>query len=156
MIASGASLTLFRPDIAIDAMGRVLVLKQVDWNALTEIAEEITSLPKPKARPYHPSAWEMNQDVFCVPAQDIYVFKSNVSSVVRVRGWRGERSQLSYPVGNITNLPDSLHSLLIYSREVWRNYIAYREGANKVILDEVRRMFPVEPIHDEHSLDDLD
>ncbi|KAG8692604.1 hypothetical protein FRC11_003489, partial [Ceratobasidium sp. 423] len=44
----GVSLALFKPNIAIDDMGWVLVLKRVDWNALTEITKATTRLPRAK------------------------------------------------------------------------------------------------------------
>ncbi|CAE7186285.1 unnamed protein product [Rhizoctonia solani] len=48
MAMRGSSVTfgLFKPNIAIDAAGRVLALKQVDWNALADIVNQTAELPK--------------------------------------------------------------------------------------------------------------
>ena len=42
----GFSVALFKPNVAIDAMGRVLIVAQEDFTALEELARSVSSLPE--------------------------------------------------------------------------------------------------------------
>jgi hypothetical protein len=46
MAVTGFSVALFKPNVAVDAMGRVLVLTESDWNALADLASQTTNLPE--------------------------------------------------------------------------------------------------------------
>ncbi|CAE6435737.1 unnamed protein product [Rhizoctonia solani] len=149
MVTQGPAIALFRPNIAVDVRGRVLILKQVDWDAITEIAGATTNLPRARMR----NTWSMNPGYFCIPYQIIHIPTLDGNRVINIEGWVGESSELSIPVGNITHLPDSLQLLLKYSSEAWANF--YGGERNKVVLADTKKMLRYES-EDDGSLDDLD
>ncbi|KAH7338108.1 hypothetical protein B0J17DRAFT_660828 [Rhizoctonia solani] len=150
LAVQGPSLALFRPNIAVDAMGRVLMLKQVDWDTLAEAAGVLTNLP----RAGRDNMWRIKSDFFCIPFLSIYVPTPDENRVINVEGWLGEASELSMPVGNITHLPDSLQLLLNYSNEVWAHFYYY--GGNKAVLADTKKMLRYESTDEKYSLGDLD
>lgn len=43
---TGFSVAFFKPNVAIDAMGRVLVVPQDDFDALANLAQQVSGLPE--------------------------------------------------------------------------------------------------------------
>ncbi|ELU36079.1 hypothetical protein AG1IA_09891 [Rhizoctonia solani AG-1 IA] len=150
------TLTLFRPNIAVDRTGHVMILKTVDWDALTGVAQEITRLPKSMNDSYH--TWSLKDEYSCAPSHSIYVSSPNGTHVVDMHGRVKEGSELSYPIRNFTHLPDSLRSFYTHSSEVWPDSIPYQYGPikNEAVLAQISRVIELEVRGAKYLLDELD
>ncbi|ELU35787.1 hypothetical protein AG1IA_10183 [Rhizoctonia solani AG-1 IA] len=128
-----------------------MILKMVDWNALAGAAQKITRLPKSRT-------WSLKEKYSCAPSHGIYVSSPNGIHIISVYGRVKEGSELSYPIGNFTHLPDSLCSFYMYSSEVWPNSSPYKYAPtkNEAVLAEISRVIELKVRGAKYSLDELD
>ncbi|KAG8714070.1 hypothetical protein FRC09_018029 [Ceratobasidium sp. 395] len=95
----GFSVALFKPNVAVDAMGRVWTLNEQDFSALTSLASEV------------------KHDRTDYPIDQLYVSTSKGLHAIGVYGHDGQTTTLKPPVGEITNLPAPLNSLVTLAKE---------------------------------------
>lgn len=114
----GFTLALFTPNIAVDAMGRALVLGADDFAGLNALAKETLDLPETGS---FRNTWRVKQMRTSQPIDRLFVSTSgNALREVSVRGYDKEKRDLSVPVTEHTQLPDTLwelFGLIVESRE---------------------------------------
>jgi len=110
----GFSVALFRPNVAVDAMGRVFVLTEEDFSALASLATETTSLPDTGA---FRNQWRIKHDRTDYPIDQLYIATDNGLHTIGVYGHDGETTALKTPVGDILNLPTPLNSIITLAKE---------------------------------------
>ncbi|KDN36959.1 hypothetical protein RSAG8_10493, partial [Rhizoctonia solani AG-8 WAC10335] len=110
----GFSVALFKPNVAIDAMGRVWVLDDKDFDALTKLATLTIDLPDTGA---FRNQWRVAHDRTDYPIDQLYVATSSGLHTIGVYGHDGQTTSLKPPVGEITDLPTSLNSLVTLAKE---------------------------------------
>ena len=116
----GFTMALFQPDIAVDARGRVLQLKQEDFSTLASLAEEAARLPETGS---FMNAWRVAHDR---TSQKIDRLVSRAPSgelrQVSVQGWHAEKKKLQTAVGEYEELPHVLQELFGYIQEGRTDY----------------------------------
>lgn len=128
------TLALFKPDIAIDAMGNILVLKSEDFARLTGLANKTPDLPETGT---FRNTWVVDQpttsqtiDRLLVPAGD------SDYKQISVQGYAANKKQLKQPVGDVAELPDVLHELfglISYSRAGYNKGSRNEDTLSKVL-----------------------
>lgn len=113
----GLTVALFKPNLAIDAVGRVFTLSEPDWSALANLAAQAAALPK--ANPN--GLWEIRDYVSCLPMDHIYIATPSGLQVVSVLGYHPRKTLLFPNVGGFTRLPEPLQMLIGYGREGWED-----------------------------------
>ncbi|EUC60262.1 transmembrane protein, putative [Rhizoctonia solani AG-3 Rhs1AP] len=110
----GFSVALFKPNVAVDAMGRVWVLNDKDFGALSKLATLTAELPTTGA---FRNQWRVAHDRTDYPIDQLYVTTSSGLQTVGVYGHDGQTTTLKPPVGEITDLPTCLNSLVALAKE---------------------------------------
>ncbi|CAE6347365.1 unnamed protein product [Rhizoctonia solani] len=110
----GFSVALFKPNVAVDAMGRVLVLNDRDFDALTKLATLTRELPDTGA---FRNQWRVKHDRTDYSIDQLYVSIPSGLRTIGVYGHDGETTTLNPPVGEITDLPTTLNSLVTLAKE---------------------------------------
>ncbi|CUA68889.1 hypothetical protein RSOLAG22IIIB_13842 [Rhizoctonia solani] len=110
----GFSVALFKPNVAVDAMGRVWVLDEKDFDALSKLATLTAQLPDTGA---FRNQWRVAHDRTDYPIDQLYVATSSGLHTIGVYGHDGQTTTLKPPVGDITDLPTSLNSLVTLAKE---------------------------------------
>ncbi|KAI0709383.1 hypothetical protein C8Q76DRAFT_786155 [Earliella scabrosa] len=135
----GFTLAVFRPDIAVDARGRVLQLQPQDFSSLTSLAEETTRLPETGS---FMNAWRVDHPVTSRPIDQLfYKTESGEYKQTSVQGWSPDRKQLKSPVGDYQELPPLLQELFGYVQEARTDYERGREE-NPALLEKVKELVP--------------
>ncbi|KAF8606964.1 hypothetical protein BDV93DRAFT_436736 [Ceratobasidium sp. AG-I] len=111
---NGFSVALFKPNVAIDAMGRVLVVAKEDFTALEELARSVSSLPDTGA---FRNQWRIRHDRTDYPIDQVWVNTANGLKTVGVYGHDGETTELKTPVNGITQIPSVLNDFVAYAKE---------------------------------------
>ncbi|KAG8718142.1 hypothetical protein FRC08_005852 [Ceratobasidium sp. 394] len=111
---SGFSVALFKPNVAIDAMGRVYVLNDDDFSALVSLASEAAELPNTGG---FRNQWRVKHDRTGYPIDQLYVATSKGLHTIGVYGHDGQTTTLEPPVHDITNLPAQLNSIITLAKE---------------------------------------
>ncbi|KIP09503.1 hypothetical protein PHLGIDRAFT_18604 [Phlebiopsis gigantea 11061_1 CR5-6] len=126
---NGFTLALFSPDIAVDAMGRVSVLSADDFAGLNVLARGTINLPDTGS---FRNTWRVKQTRTSQPIERLLVPTSDSAlREVSVQGYDKEKRDLSAPVTEYTQLPDTLwelFGLIAESRE------GYERGQEDVKL----------------------
>ncbi|KDQ49493.1 hypothetical protein JAAARDRAFT_42802 [Jaapia argillacea MUCL 33604] len=106
----GFTLALFEPDIAVDAMGRVLILRPTDFSGLSALARLCTSLPDTG---FFRNTWRVNQPTTSQPTDRILVLgEDGVLEEIGVQGYvKGGTRVLMTRVGGFDELPVELAEL---------------------------------------------
>lgn len=142
-------MAFFKPDVAIDAMGKVLKVKENDFSTLTALAKKNTNLPVSdifgnlwRWAPYDNFSYATNLTLlFSVkqPVTDLAIDRLSVVSsspddqyLISVYGHDGKTKELEEPVGSYTELPDDLNKTLTLGKEARDGYIRGEE--NKVVV----------------------
>ncbi|KAG8771796.1 hypothetical protein FRC12_003403 [Ceratobasidium sp. 428] len=112
----GFSVALFKPNVAVDAMGRVWTLNEQDFSALASLASDRTALYL-SPTPSNIRAPRVKHDRTDYPIDQLYVSTSKGLHAIGVYGHDGETTTLKPPVGEITNLPAPLNSLVTLAKE---------------------------------------
>ncbi|KAB5590691.1 hypothetical protein CTheo_5862 [Ceratobasidium theobromae] len=111
----GFSVAFFKPNVAVDAMGRVLVVPESDWTAIVNLATQTLSLPTTGE---WMNQWRVKHDRTCYPIDQLCVAKPDGRlHVISVYGHDGQTTQLQPPVHGRNNLPDSINTLISYAKE---------------------------------------
>ena len=110
----GFSVALFKPNVAIDAMGRVFVLSEDDWSALANLASQTNSLPDTGS---FRNQWRVKHDRTDYPIDYLHVSTGSDLHMIGVYGHDGQTTTLKPPVGDITDLPEPLNKLVTYAKE---------------------------------------
>ncbi|KAH9857024.1 hypothetical protein C2E23DRAFT_370503 [Lenzites betulinus] len=111
----GFTAALFRPDVAVDARGRVLQLESADFAALAGLAEQATHLPDTGS---FMNAWRVAHDRTSQPIDRLFVHTSEGGiKETSVQGWDPEKKQLKQAVAEHQELPAVLHELFGYLKE---------------------------------------
>ncbi|CAE6537661.1 unnamed protein product [Rhizoctonia solani] len=122
----GFSVALFKPNVAVDAMGRVWALTDKDFDALTKLATLTTDLPDTGA---FRNQWRVKHDRTDYPIDQLYIATSSGLHTIGVYGHDGETTTLKPPVGDITDLPTSLNSLVTLAKEGREGFQRGQENA---------------------------
>ena len=121
----GESLTaaLFSPNIAVDAMGRVLVVQQSDFSGLAALAKQVLDLPNTGN---FQNQWRVYRRATCRPIEKSFVTDGDGDLVqTGVYGFVGDGPRvLSAPVGEYTELPQVLSDLFSLALEAREGYVA--------------------------------
>ncbi|KAG8738129.1 hypothetical protein FRC10_007251 [Ceratobasidium sp. 414] len=129
----GFTVLFLKPNVAIDAMGRVLEVKSRDFSVLTTLAAETTSLPDTGA---FGNMWSVKQGHSDWPIDQLYVATSSEMYAVSVYGHDGVTTALDPPVGNITDLPPSLNKMFTMAKEARSGYVS--GGADVAMISKAR------------------
>ncbi|KAF7795805.1 hypothetical protein EIP86_006972 [Pleurotus ostreatoroseus] len=111
----------FAPNIAVDAVGAVLVLADADFAALAALAKACLDLPVPPIM----GQWRVHHGVTCQPFDYLWIPDRDSSELKRITVYGYYRTPkstnnnyvLEKPVGDITSLPDALVDILGLSYE---------------------------------------
>lgn len=127
------TLAVFKPDVAVDAMGNVLILKSKDFSRFTELAIQTIDLPQTGT---FRNTWAINQPTTSQPIDRLLVPAGDSDyKQISVQGYGTDKKQLKEPVGDITELPDVLYEifgLISHSRD------GYNKGSrNQDVLSKV-------------------
>ncbi|VDB87099.1 unnamed protein product [Peniophora sp. CBMAI 1063] len=110
----GFSLALLAPDVAVDALGRVLTVPSDDFAALQALASNVADTNKVPDTGSFGNQWRIKQRRTDWPIDSFRVARGpdEAPREVGVYGFDGEQRELNAPVGDITELPNDLHELL--------------------------------------------
>ncbi|QRV77940.1 hypothetical protein RhiJN_05955 [Ceratobasidium sp. AG-Ba] len=136
----GFTVAFFKPDVAIDAMGKVLKVKADDFSALVDKAYETVGLPQSDL---FGNLWSVKQPVSDLAIDRLLTAGSSSSidqqHIISVYGHDGVTRELEEPVGGYTELPESLNDILTLGKEAREDYIfgeedtAVVDAANAVL-----------------------
>ncbi|GJE87188.1 hypothetical protein PsYK624_032710 [Phanerochaete sordida] len=105
----GFTLALFTPNIAVDSMGRVLVLGQETFDGVASLAKQTLELPETGT---FRNTWRIKQPRTSQPIERLLVPSSSGElRQICVQGYEKDKRELSAPVGDITELPEVLWEL---------------------------------------------
>ncbi|KAI0831456.1 hypothetical protein BC628DRAFT_1486749 [Trametes gibbosa] len=127
----GFTAALFRPDVAVDARGRVLQLQSADFAALATLAEQTARLPETGS---FMNAWRVAHDRTSQPIDRLFVPASDGDiKETSVQGWDPDKKQLKEAVAQYQELPPVLHELFGYLKEGREDYQRGREEDRDLI-----------------------
>ena len=116
----GFTLALFTPDIAVDARGKVLVLRTDDFKGLRDLADRAKDVPQTGS---FRSTWQISHtpERTSQPIDRIITSRPGSSDVLEpasVQGWDASLTELKLkqPVGEYTHLPEVLAQLVELGR----------------------------------------
>ncbi|KAI0780788.1 hypothetical protein BD413DRAFT_608032 [Trametes elegans] len=128
----GFTLALFRPNLAVDASGRLLQLQDTDFRGLSELAEKTTSLPDTGS---FLNTWKIAHDRTDQKIDRLVVPTGGGQKVTSVQGWSADKTKLATPVAEYDQLPPVLQELFEYIHEARANY---QPPANKDFIEKVK------------------
>lgn len=133
----GFTMALFRPDVAVDARGRVLKVKPDDFSALTTLADEATRLPDTGS---FMNAWRVAHDRTEQKIDRLFAKTSSGElKETSVQGWHAEKKQLKSAVGDYQELPPVLHELFGHIQE-GRNDYTHGRVENPDIIAQIKAL----------------
>ncbi|KAI8998508.1 hypothetical protein BD414DRAFT_575029 [Trametes punicea] len=117
----GFIMALFRPDVAVDARGRILQVQPDDFAALADLAEQVTRLPETGS---FMNAWRVAHERTEQKIDRLFVPTSDGGKIKQtsVQGWHPEIKQLQTPVAHYSELPPVLHELFSCIQEGRTDY----------------------------------
>ncbi|KAL0570936.1 hypothetical protein V5O48_011020 [Marasmius crinis-equi] len=122
VIPEGFSLAVFKHDdsnqnVAIDALGRVLLLSESDYAGLSTLAQKIT-IDLPDTGNFR-NTWVVKQDRTSQPIDRLLVKGAEDGKLKQtsVQGWSESTRELKAPVGEYTELPETLSEFVGLVRE---------------------------------------
>ncbi|KAH8106729.1 hypothetical protein BXZ70DRAFT_1074520 [Cristinia sonorae] len=146
---SGFTLALFKPNIAVDARGRVLLLtRPSDFEGLSSLASHTVEGGKVPETGMYLNAWRVKQMRTEQPFERLYVpvpeegLKKKKVKVTSVQGFDGKQRELREPVEGLTELPDVLWDLTGLVLEARSGFVKGEEDEHVIakvlaLLDEV-------------------
>ena len=137
----GFTLALFSPNIAVDARGKVIIIDFDRWDAFVDLARQTVSLPKTGK---FWNTWKVKQERTSQPIDRILVASAGSGELVEtsVQGWEKGKTELSEPVGDITQLPKVLDEFVELEREGRDGYVKGEE--DKEIIRKVKAVIGAE------------
>ncbi|CDO72853.1 hypothetical protein BN946_scf185002.g38 [Trametes cinnabarina] len=138
----GFTVALFRPDVAVDARGRILQVQPDDFAALADLAEQVNRLPETGS---FMTAWRVAHDRTDQPIDRLFVPVPGGKEIKQtsVQGWHPEKKKLKTPVADYTELPAVLHKLLGDIKEARTDYQRGQEE-NKDLIDQIKALVQFE------------
>jgi len=131
----GYTLAFFTPNIAVDAMGRVLVVPADHFAGITLLAKQTLELPSTNS---FRNSWRIDQqrteqpiERLLVPTKEGQNFKQT-----GVQGFEKGKKMLKEKVGDLTELPDVLYELFGLVAEAREGYV--RGGEDTETISEVK------------------
>ncbi|KAI0647190.1 hypothetical protein C8Q79DRAFT_958099 [Trametes meyenii] len=131
----GFTAALFRPDVAVDARGRVLQVKSDDFAALTGLAGQVGALPDTGS---FMNAWRVAHDRTSQKIDRLFVSSADGQiKETSVQGWHPEQKKLKDAVADYEELPPVLHELFGYIQEARTDY-RRGEEENKSLIFQIK------------------
>ncbi|CAL1704906.1 unnamed protein product [Somion occarium] len=129
-IPDGFTLALFKPDVAVDARGKVLILNPDDFTGLSDLARQTLDLPSTGS---FMNAWRIAQRRTDQPIERLFVPGSTTALVeTSVQGYEKGKTELKTPVGDIHELPEVLHELFGLIAEARDGYERGKEDEDTI------------------------
>ena len=132
------TMALFRPNIAVDASGRVLQLQPQDFSTLALLAEDVARLPDTGG---FQGFWVVSSQFTCRANDFLYVKTPEGGlKTTGVYAWDARHTELSMPTAGYEHLPPAMHELVGYVQEAHAEKTESKEGGELVrrIKDMVR------------------
>lgn len=137
---NGFTLALFSPNVAVDALGRVLLLSEADFNGLTALGKQTLDLPETGS---YRNTWRVKQLRTSQPIERLYVMStSDALRQISVQGYSKGKRELSAPVGVYTELPVALWELYGLFGEAREDYERGKE--DQTMIGKVKELFEQE------------
>lgn len=139
-IHQGFTLALFKPNIAVDAMGRIIVVPEQDFDHMVALAHKTPELPQTGG---FRNTWRVHNEATGKPIHRLLVPTAEGKLVeTSIYGYRKDSKKLSTPVEGSDELPDVLGEFFGLALEAEEDYEFLKEDeavVNKVkaILGEV-------------------
>jgi len=131
----GFTLGLVKPNIAVDARGKVLILSDNDFAAFEAKVGEIKELP-PTGN--FMGQYRVKQQRTSYP---IDILKLPGQADVSVYGWSAATSTLEEPTNGHTSLPDPLQTLVGWAKEAREGYQrSHVDPADQTVIDKVKNL----------------
>jgi hypothetical protein len=134
MIGECFTLALVKPNLAIDANGRILSLSSADFAAFHEVVNAVKVLPRAGKW----DQWRVKHNVTCQPIDKILISGQDERSVY---GWveseSGETLELESSYNGYTHLPQELQTLLGLAKEACKGYDYTNGPREKSILQKL-------------------
>ena len=125
----GFTLALFSPNIAIDALGKVLVLDEKDFDGLTALARQTLALPDTGL---YRNTWRIKRDRTEQPIERLFVpHDGGGLRQTCVQGYGKDTRELKVPAGK--QLPDVLWELFGLISEAEEGYEGEKEVKDNII-----------------------
>jgi len=103
------TLALFKPNVAVDAMGNVLVVQPEDFTQITTLAKQTPDLPETGV---FRNLWSIDQPTTSQPIDRLLVpVNDGEYKQISVQGYAAGKKDLKNPVGDVTQLPDVLYKV---------------------------------------------
>ena len=131
----GFTLALFHPNVAVDAMGRVLVVQEDDFAGLTSLAQKTLSLPQTGS---FWNTWRIARERSEQVIRRLFVAESKDGELgqTSVQGYSKERTTLKPAVGSVDKLPEVLWELFGLIPEALEGY--ERDAGDTKLIDLVK------------------
>jgi hypothetical protein len=130
----GFTLGLIKPNFAVDARGKILILSDDDFAAFMTKVEEVKALPVPEQL----GQWRVKQQRTSYP---IDILKLPGQPDVSVYGWSASTSTLEGPTEGHTSLPDPLQTLVGWAKEAREGYQrGHVDPADQEVIDQVKNL----------------
>jgi len=122
----GFTLGLIKPNLAVDARGKILVIAADDFKAIEKLTEKAAELPKTGA---FRGQWRVKHDRTGFPISRLLVpGKEEIS----VYGWDKNTKKLQTPVQGHEDLPDVLQTLFGWINEGRDGYVRGAQDAGPI------------------------
>lgn len=136
----GFTLAFFEPNIAVDAMGRIIDVKQEDFDGIVSLAKQTVDLPQTGS---FMNTWRLERETTSMPIERLFVpapaspiADSEGLVQTSVYGYAKGVGKLKSSVGGITELPDLLKQLFGLFEEARGGY--QRGQEDKDVIRKVR------------------
>ncbi|KAG5645135.1 hypothetical protein DXG03_006852 [Asterophora parasitica] len=127
--------------VAVDALGRVLVVPEKDTAGILGLAQQALKLPQTGA---FRNTWVIRRPTTSQPIDRLFILPASGSSAapheVSVQGFSKETRELVEPVDDIKELPSVLWELAGLVLEA-RDGAVYGERRDEIVLGKVREVF---------------
>ncbi|KAF5376670.1 hypothetical protein D9615_007903 [Tricholomella constricta] len=124
--------------VAVDALGRVLVVAEKDAAGILGLAQEAVNLPSTGA---WRNTWVIKRPTTSQPIDRLFIFPASGSATgpheISVQGFSKQTRELKDPVGDTRELPAMLWELAGLVLEA-RDGLVYGEKRDEVVLGKVR------------------
>ncbi|THU88063.1 hypothetical protein K435DRAFT_782196 [Dendrothele bispora CBS 962.96] len=120
--------------VAVDALGRVLLVSEKDAAGLTELAKSVNTLPKAGG---FRNTWRIKQQTTSQPISRLLIKDGNNLQETSVQGFATGKKELKTAVGDVTELPDALYDfvgLVLEARD------GYEIGSAGAVVEQVQNV----------------
>lgn len=120
---------MFKPNVAVDALGRVLVVPDADFQGIASLAERTVDLPQTGT---FWNIWRIKQPITSQPIQRLLVPKDGGFTDTSVQGYSKTNVELKEPVGGSTTLPAVLVELFGLLEEARDGFEKGKEDQSRI------------------------